>query len=98
MPRLEALLNQTGDDLAVNQRRLLQNATSTNHNSSLQNNKATETYVINEPVGTEIEISIEGKGNPQFEINSLTGFDSIYSEDTKDETSQATFTIENEGP
>ncbi len=98
VPRLEALLNQTGNDVSVNQRRLLSNSGLTEHQESLQDEQDTKTYLIDEPVGTEIEIGIEGKGNPQFIIHNLAGYDFIKSEDRRNDIPGVSFVMEYEGP
>ncbi len=94
LPRLNAMLAQ--DEAIASISRPIDGGTSAKeHQATLRSEWDTRSYLLRAPVGTEVEISAEGDGLPQFALSALFG--GFIDESSDDENgASATFTIDEE--
>ena len=99
LPRLNALLGHATDvemvtaPLTVAPPRMLQQGT-------LEDELADAVFILDEPVGTEVEVNVAGRGKPALRVVGPHGFPVAYSEQPDADAQEVSleFTIDDEGP
>ena len=99
LPRLNAIL---GHDMGVTlgDRSFAHGDGKREFEDTLRDENNTRRYILQEAVSTEVEISVEGVGRPQFFVQTLFGYQFENTDLTDPEQKGVTlnFTVEEEGP
>ncbi len=92
LPRLKALLAQD-EDATLGMRKIDFSDGSVNHAGTLLNDWDEQTFVLDLPRGTEVELAVDGVGYPYFTVVDEFG-ESVVDSHAKGETAEvATFTV-----
>ncbi|MBX3014152.1 MAG: tetratricopeptide repeat protein, partial [Caldilineaceae bacterium] len=73
-------------------------SSATEQRGILRGDWESQIYILNEPIDTEVELSVEGFGKPQLSVYSLSGYFIDRSEPGEENLTSLSFTVEEAGP
>ena len=99
LPRLNALLGHASDADMITAP-LTVAPPRTQQQGTLEDETASATFILDEPVGTEVEVSVAGRGKPSLRVVGPHGYPVAYSEQPDAEAQEVSleFTVDEEGP